>query len=324
MNKNAFDKIATSILLGTILSALLLAFPPTSNAAQPINGCTQINTPGSYRLVADLISERDCVTITVSDVDLRLNGHTITGPGTNTFGSGISIGAHTNVKVKGPGIITNFSSGVSLHGTDSSELTDVTVTNNFAGFFVVEIAEGNLFRRNTATGNVGRGFFLEGASNNSFLNNVASNNEDGFIVGPGTGNHFKGNTMNGNSSSGITAIGTSEEPSTAHTIEDNTADGNQFGIHLWGFSTGNNVSGNTTVNGFVGIALQGSSGNNININTTLNNRFGIALQGSSGNNISANTALNNSLTDLTDESVECDNNLWTNNIFNTANQPCIQ
>ena len=335
MNKNASNKIVTAIRLATILSALLLALTETSNASQPIaiNSCTEITTPGNYKLVADLTSESNCITISASNVVLRLNGLTITGSGPNTLWSGIRIAAQTNVNIKGPGVITNFAFGVSLNGTDSSEVTDVTATNNGHGFVVVldfpdvnNFAEENLFRRNTATGNVGRGFFLEGASNNSFLNNVASNNEEGFYIGPGTGNHLKGNRINENSVWGLRAIGTSTgETSTAHTIEDNTANGNGLaGIQLAQGSSGNNVNSNTTLDNFVGISLAGSSGNNVNGNTSQNSFVGISLtQGSTGNNINGNTALNNS-TDLADKSIACDNNIWTNNVFNTANQSCIQ
>jgi parallel beta-helix repeat protein len=277
MNKNTSKRIATPILLGTILSALILAFSETSNAAPPIaiNSCTEINTSGNYKLVADLTSESNCITIFASNVNLRLDGHTITGAGANTLWSGILIVGQTNVNIKGPGVITNFAFGVHFSGTDSSEVTDVTATNNSHGFVLTDFAEENSFRRNTATGNVSRGFFLEGASNNSFLSNVASNNEFGFILGDGTGNHLKENTTNGNSVMGIEIVG---ETSTAHTIENNTANGNVL--------------------------------------------FGIHLGGSTGNNVNGNTALNNS-TDLVDDSIACDNNIWTNNVFNTANQTCI-
>lgn len=338
MNKNASNKIPRAILLGTILSALLLAFSETGYASKPtaINSCTEITTSGSYRLVADLTSEAVCITIHASNVDLRLDGHTITGSGAGSLW-GILVAAQTNVRIKGPGVITNFAFGVILDGADSSEVTDVIATNNFHGFAVLRdhltpgvnnSSEENLFRRNTATGNVNRGFFLEGAINNSFLNNVASNNEEGFYVGPGTtGNHFKGNTINENSVWGLRVIGASTgETSTAHTIEDNTANGNGIaGIQLAQGSSGNSVNGNTTLDNFIGISLAGSSGNNVNGNTALSNSFGISIiQDSSGNNVNGNTALNNTVNDLADGSIACDNNIWTNNVFNTANQTCIQ
>jgi hypothetical protein len=65
-----------------ILSGLLLALPGTGQASPPtaINSCTTINTSGHYELVADLTSSDTCIRITASHVDLKLNGHTITGP----------------------------------------------------------------------------------------------------------------------------------------------------------------------------------------------------------------------------------------------------
>jgi parallel beta-helix repeat protein len=295
VNENTSNKIAISILLGTILSALLLALSETSNAAAPIaiNSCTDITTSGNYKLIADLTSSSNCISIRASNVDLRLNGHTITGPATNTRWWGILVDAQTNVNIKGPGVITNFAFGVILDGTDSSEVTDVTATHNFHGFAVVRdflnpddlnnFAEENSFKRNTASGNVSRGFFLDGAINNSFLNNVASNNEVGFHLGVGMGNHVKGNTINENSLLGLRTVPPTSTggTSTAHTIENNTANGNRlFGILLDNGSTGNNVNGNTA---------QGAS-----------------------------------FFDLADNNSGCDNNIWTNNVFNTANATCIQ
>src|SRR5688572_11517690 len=137
MSKNASNKIATAILVGAVLLALLLAFSETTNGAQPIaiNSCTDITTPGSYKLVADLTAiSSNCITIWASNVDLRLNGHTITGSGTNTIWWGILVAGQTNVQIKGPGVITNFAFGVLLDGSDFSEVTDVTATNNGHGF----------------------------------------------------------------------------------------------------------------------------------------------------------------------------------------------
>jgi hypothetical protein len=82
----------------TTLTALLLVLPQASQSSQPINinSCTTINSPGHYRLAADLTfnpgpaglpSSSTCITIGASNVDLDLNGHTITGPGGGADGT---------------------------------------------------------------------------------------------------------------------------------------------------------------------------------------------------------------------------------------------
>src|ERR1044072_6051707 len=98
MKKSALQIIARAAFGLTVLTALLLILQQTSQSSQPIdlNGCTTINSPGQYRLVAnltfnagpaDLPSSSTCLTIGASNVDLNLNGHTITGPGGGADGA---------------------------------------------------------------------------------------------------------------------------------------------------------------------------------------------------------------------------------------------
>ncbi|HKG59325.1 MAG TPA: right-handed parallel beta-helix repeat-containing protein [Pyrinomonadaceae bacterium] len=188
MKKRALKTIARVAFGLTTLTALLLVLPQTSQSSQPINinSCTTINSPGQYRLVADLTFNADpyddlpisstCITIGASNVDLNLNGHTITGPGGGSDGTaGISVTAKTMVDIKGPGVISSFGRGIDFDGVTSSDVKQVTATGNFFGFVVNNNSQGNLFRENTSTGNAQHGFMLNGAINNSFLNNVASN-----------------------------------------------------------------------------------------------------------------------------------------------------
>ena len=279
MNEKTSKTIAITTFLGTILSGLLLVFPEASQAAPPIpiSSCTTINAPGDYKLVADLTGAGDCIRINASQVDLKLDGHTITGPGTGSNASGILIIGQTKVDIKGPGVVTNFTFGVNLDGIAFSEVTNVTSTGNRFGF-VVNNSEANWFRGNTSTGNEQHGFTLNRSSNNNFLNNVASNNANtGFLLFEGTANQVKANTTNGNGSDGIRVGG---GVSTGHTIKDNTANGNGFGIRL--------------------------------------------LPGATDNTVKSNTAQSNVIFDLVDDNSGCDNNIWRDNIFNVANQTCIQ
>ena len=47
------------------------------------------------------------------------------------------------------------------------------------------------------------------------------------------------------------------------------------------------------------------------------------LSNSIDNKIEDNTALNNGVEDMHDDNLNCDNNEWEDNKFNTANQTCI-
>jgi hypothetical protein len=52
--------------------------------------------------------------------------------------------------------------------------------------------------------------------------------------------------------------------------------------------------------------------------------LGTILSGSTGNSVKGNTVQSNNATDLVDDNSACDNNTWRDNVFNTANQTCIQ
>ena len=202
--------IRQTSLVVCLFVGILFAIANTVFAApaQEISSCTTINTAGQYKLVADLSSSSDCITITAGGVELNLNGHTISGPGNDVEDwKGIRVIGVSNVNIKGPGVVTNFRSGVSFEGVDFSEVKDVTSIGNFFGFgvnadFLNDVnnySEYNTFKANVATLNNQHGFTLNRASNNIFKNNQTSNNgANGFLMYVGTGNTIKGNTSLGN------------------------------------------------------------------------------------------------------------------------------
>lgn len=110
-----------------------------------------------------------------------------------------------------------------------------------------------------------------------------------------------------------------------HLLHQLTVSGNQFtAIDL--SNGGNRVLRNNLSNNSTGILVFGSSDNTIVGNTTNNNLVGITVTGGSqSNRLLRNTALGNSLVDLRDLNIlpSCDNNVWQNNTFGTANDACI-
>jgi hypothetical protein len=79
-----------------------------------------------------------------------------------------------------------------------------------------------------------------------------------------------------------------------------------------------------SMNGGRGLLFNNNStDNHVNNNQTLGNSIGIQLgSGVTSNHVNGNTALGN-ITDLADSNVNCDDNKWNGNTFNTANQSCI-
>lgn len=123
-----------------------------------------------------------------------------------------------------------------------------------------------------------------------------------------------------------------------------TARQNRFGFMVLNGSDvilGNNTAVNNTVIGFAiydtddsslvessadangdGIVILGSRNEIILNNANNNEKNGIVVFNGAHNRISTNTALGNSRYDLYQLGQDC-NNTWVNNMFNTANLPCI-
>jgi parallel beta-helix repeat protein len=254
----------------------------------PIATCPfVISAPGHYFLAADLgpCAGPFAIQIAVSDVRLRLEGHTITCSAGGT--DGISAKGAQKIKIEGPGTITSCSLGITWQNVDNSSVREVTAPANASGF-VIGGGSDNRFIRNVVSDNSLFGIFLSGANNSSLEDNVANNNDQhsGITLISGGGDKLTGNTTNGN------------------------------GLAL---REGSGVCGGG------GILLGGSSGNQIAGNTANNNcSGGIGLgTGSTENQVVENTALGNHDFDLFDFNPNCDANQWVANIFATSNQGCI-
>src|ERR1700690_1006568 len=115
-----------TILIGTLIALTAGAVPVW--AETPINTCadTDISSPGTYVLNADL----SCgINIRASNVSLKLNGHKLTGSG---GGDGIgAISASINhVGIEGPGLVQNFTDGGVLVSCDYCQVALVTFAHN--------------------------------------------------------------------------------------------------------------------------------------------------------------------------------------------------
>jgi parallel beta-helix repeat protein len=290
MNTRAFKTFASTTFNLTLGLVFLLVLPVTSHASQPIeiNSCTTITASGDYKLVADLTAPGDCITVDASKVDLDLNGHSLTGPGQGSNASGILIVNETKVDIKGPGVVTNFSFGINFEGVDHSEVKGVTATGNRFGFIV---------NRDFATPD------LNNLSEHNWFrdNTVTGNNQHGFTLNGASNNNLVGNVASNNGVFGIFLFDGTGNQIKANTTNGNGADGIRAGQ---GISTEHTIKDNTANgNGLSGIRL---------------------LSGSTGNSVKGNTAQSNNATDLVDDNSACDNNTWMHNVFNIANQACIQ
>ena len=218
-----------------------------------------ITQPGNYVLAGDVgpcAPGTDGIDIEASNVKLHLNGHTIAGTacgGVFFVNGGIVIGLPapapmlSNVRVLGPGTISDFGHGVLAQnsaGSFAKFVTFICSTGAANGFVTLPPGGHWKLERNV----VQQG----GAPNDNFCSiNLFTDDTD--IVG--------------NSVNSPMCI-----RSNSNTIVNNTANGGTNGIALIG--SNNEVHANTTDNniGLNGIwAPLGSTGNSITGNTSFNN-----------------------------------------------------
>jgi parallel beta-helix repeat protein len=189
-------RLALLILLTGLLAAVsagrAMAAPPT-----PVTCGSVITAPGQYVLAGDCTGAG--ITITASDVHLKLDGHTMTS--VSSFFDGLVAGNVSHVHIQGPGTIRFYRSGIVFGGVSDSHVEQVTSVNNQNdGFVLFNVA--NIHVNNSVFSMNGRGglVFSENSTDNHVDNNQTLSN--GFIgiqlVTGSTSNHVNGNTALGN------------------------------------------------------------------------------------------------------------------------------
>jgi len=275
---------------------LALALPATLLAANTVTTCgTVIAIPGTWTVVNNLNCAGVGVAIQVNNVVLKLNGFTITGPGT-AAGTGVLVVSPAgfglkNVKIVGPGTITNFAAGILLLGTAGGGVTDATLSNNGNGLIAnfdgggVQ-AKSLLITQNQIVNNLGNGIQGSAINMSIIVGNNASNNGSaaggsGIWLGMAATNMVQGNICNNNFDDGIRLGG---------------AGGNG--------ATGNTVLGNQTNH---------------------NSNFGIGLETPTvSDHFTGNVAFGNAVFDIDDSNPSCGSNTYKSDVFGIANQACIK
>ncbi len=199
-----------------------------------IDSCMEIDQPGEYSLIVDLVnrSENPCIDITASNVILDGFGHVIDGSGS---GTGIRVG-NTDVTVRNL-TVRDWYYGIRLESTANVE--NSFISNNYYGLYSTAEStitgctiEDNtfggklgdtIFSQNVVRNNKNDGLRIELSSNGIISSNIFENNtgyglrlynsmnleirdnlflRDGVYIGDGNSENyylhtFSNNTMNG-------------------------------------------------------------------------------------------------------------------------------
>lgn len=196
-----------------VLTGLALALAGTGvpmQAQTPITSCGYtITAPGNYVLDANLgTCPAEGILIEASNVQLKLNGHTITGslPGANV-GIGVNPGGVvglSGIQIQGPGLVQDFAFGIGISNVDNIQIRKVTSSNNTTYDLVAHTVTGLQLLQSVLARNGGVGLFLNGSSNGQVKqNDVSGNGASGMVLSGGSGNLVQDNTVDGNDVDGI-------------------------------------------------------------------------------------------------------------------------
>ena len=229
-----------------------------------INACGPISSPGNFVLSRNLTASGDCLTLTSSNINVDMNGHSISGDGT---GNGIVGNNITNIVIN-DGTIKHFDTGIklTLSSGDVGDQTiqNMTVSNNTTGGILIDGC-CDTFVNITANSNGGIG--LRNNDGDSTVTNVVTNGNGGdgmhllaccYVV-----EHV---TANGNGGAGIF----SDDCCSA--VNDTIASNNSGdGIDLEGCCS-TVVSDVTSGNGNDGVFFSGCCGDNRGNNIAVNSK----------------------------------------------------
>lgn len=223
------------------ISLALLSFAPlairVSADENVIDSCgTVITQAGKYHIAHDLTcaSVLYAIDIEASDVELHFDGHSLTGGGIGTTGSGVGVGTSqasiSNVTIFGSGTVTGFGVAGIVVGTVVNSpifnfrIVNISANNNDVGIKLLQTIDGALIS-NTADNNRTNGIELEAISSDILRSNQTDRNGNyGIEIADGcTGSLLQANKAHGNLTLDLFDSGAGGDPFCL-----NTWKGNQF------------------------------------------------------------------------------------------------
>jgi hypothetical protein len=160
--------------LAAAAAAAAVIFGSTLRAADQVSGLiTRTYTIVEHTeltgdVVCDVAANTPCFAFGASNVELRLNGFTITGKADPTIGcggtliggeNGVATGGQRQISIRGPGLIQRFRThGVAVLASNDARVQHITASTNCgAGVFIAAtsfgtIVEGIVSVRNGSTG----------------------------------------------------------------------------------------------------------------------------------------------------------------------------
>ena len=204
---------------------------PTTTAA-----CGQV-VEGLVELNSNLNCSGDGLIVGGDDTTIRLNGHTVTGPGPDSSKVGVSVGNQDGVRIEGPGTIEQFQAGILASGAEGTMISEMILEDN-------QIA-----------------IFSTGTEGLQAMQNIITRNSIGMASHSSNGLELRENLLTGNVLAGITFVATGESlVSTNNVIE------SENGIFVDPQSSDNNIESNNVLRNKVDLNNANGLATNVNQN----------------------------------------------------------
>jgi parallel beta-helix repeat protein len=158
---------------------------------------------GLVELNSDLNCSGDGLIVGADGTTIRLNRHTITGPGPDSSKVGVSVGNQDGVRIEGPGTIEQFQAGILASGAEGMVINKMTLEDNQIAVFSTgteglqamqnELTHNSIgmasyssngleLTENLMTGNVLAGITLVTTDNSLISKNDIRESENGIFV----------------------------------------------------------------------------------------------------------------------------------------------
>ena len=204
---------------------------PSTTAA-----CGQV-VEGLVELNSNLNCSGDGLIVGGDDTTIRLNGHTIMGPGPDSSKVGVSVGNQDGVRIEGPGTIEQFQAGILASGAEGTMISEMILEDN-------QIA-----------------IFSTGTEGLQAMQNIITRNSIGVASHSSNGLELRENLLTGNVLAGITFVATGESlVSTNNVIE------SENGIFVDPQSSDNRIESNNVLRNKVDLNNANGLATNVNQN----------------------------------------------------------
>jgi nitrous oxidase accessory protein NosD len=214
---------------------------PVTNAA-----CGQV-VEGLVELNSDLNCSGDGLIVGQDGTTIRLNGHTIRGPGPDSSKVGISVGNEDRVRIEGPGTIEQYQAAILASGAKGTSITSLTLRGN-------QIA-----------------LFSTGTEDLQAMQNMINSNSIGVASHSSTGLQLDENLISGNQLAGVTFVNTRDS-----TISTNNILESENGVFVDAQSSNDKVQFNNVLRNTVDLNNANGLATNVNSNSFTDNNCEIS------------------------------------------------